>query len=558
MILRRWVAFLSLCVAGVGVSEGTSVPAAHAVCAEPVTTLVLYDSTGQFGGLGERYATMTANLVSRFGSWRAEPVADYVAGDLACAKAGVYIGSTYDEPLPDAFLDDVAGGATPVMWVWENLWKLNGRLPIVPGTGPDKSVYDQVQYKGQSLSRTLQVDAGLATQSLGPEAEVLATASGPQTAPRPWATRRGSLIYLAENPLAYISGTDRYLVFNDLLFELLAPDTAERHRALVRLEDVSPNLDASLVRASVKALVDEDIPFAIAVIAEYHDGKGGEVIRLSDRPELVKVLQDAVDNGATLVMHGLSHQIDGLENPYSGETAADYEFFRATTDADDNVKLLGPVEGDSYESAKARLQQGINEFVKAGLPRPRVITPPHYAASAEAYRAMRDLFVARFDRGLYFDGQLSTGVADPTRFYDQFFAYPVTDVYGMTVVPENLGNESPTPLNNRPARGVAELVASAKAALVVRDGFAAFFWHPYLVTQEGVGVENLHEIVQQLQGLGYTFVGLPDVVPEAAAGLGVVTPPDTSSPIRAYLVLAGAAVAGAVVLRTRTRRRVRR
>ena len=151
---------------------------------------------------------------------------------------------------------------------------------------------------------------------------------------------------------------------------------------------------------------------------------------------------------------------------------------------------------------------------------------------------MNDLFAARFDRGLYFDGQVSTGVADESSFYDQFFTYPITDVHGMTVVPENLGNESPEMLNNHPVRGVDDLVAGAEAALVVRDGFAAFFWHPYLATEEGVGVAHLREIVQQIQGLGYTFVGLGDVVPSAAMYAGEIEPPRSVSSIKPYQILA--------------------
>ena len=41
------------------------------------STLVLYDTTGQWGWLGELYAIMTANLASHFGTWTAMPVVSY-------------------------------------------------------------------------------------------------------------------------------------------------------------------------------------------------------------------------------------------------------------------------------------------------------------------------------------------------------------------------------------------------------------------------------------------------------------------------------------------------
>ena len=65
--------------------------------------LVLYDTTGPYGWLGELYATATVNLASHFGSWTAKPVASYAAGDMSAYTATIYIGSTYDEPLPRAW-----------------------------------------------------------------------------------------------------------------------------------------------------------------------------------------------------------------------------------------------------------------------------------------------------------------------------------------------------------------------------------------------------------------------------------------------------------------------
>ena len=62
------------------------------------STLVLYDTTGQWGWLGELYAIMSANLASHFGSWTAMPVASYQTGQLKQYTAAIYIGSTYDEP----------------------------------------------------------------------------------------------------------------------------------------------------------------------------------------------------------------------------------------------------------------------------------------------------------------------------------------------------------------------------------------------------------------------------------------------------------------------------
>src|SRR3954454_16226853 len=93
------------------------------------TTLVLYDTTGEWGWLGELYAMMVANLASHFGSWTALPVASYTVGKLNAYTAVVYIGSTYGEPLPSAFLNDVLATTKPVIWAYDNIWQLVSYSP---------------------------------------------------------------------------------------------------------------------------------------------------------------------------------------------------------------------------------------------------------------------------------------------------------------------------------------------------------------------------------------------------------------------------------------------
>jgi len=92
-----------------------------------VRTLILYDRSGQWGWLGELYATMTANLVSHFGRWDAKPAARYAAGDVERYTALVYVGSTYAARLPTALLDDVLRTRRPVIWVNDNVLQLARR-----------------------------------------------------------------------------------------------------------------------------------------------------------------------------------------------------------------------------------------------------------------------------------------------------------------------------------------------------------------------------------------------------------------------------------------------
>ncbi|MGH2754855.1 MAG: hypothetical protein ACRDLB_10530, partial [Actinomycetota bacterium] len=91
------------------------------------TTLVLYDTSGNWGWMGEKYAIASANLAGHFGSYDTKPVQEYTAGEMANYTAVIYIGSSYDEPLPNAFLDDTLAGKGNVVWAGWNIWQLSNR-----------------------------------------------------------------------------------------------------------------------------------------------------------------------------------------------------------------------------------------------------------------------------------------------------------------------------------------------------------------------------------------------------------------------------------------------
>jgi uncharacterized protein YdaL len=318
--------------------------------------------------------------------------------------------------------------------------------------------------------------------------------------------RSGTFTYVGEIPYDYVTHDDRYLAFSDLLFDVLAPATAERHRALVRIEDVGPNADPKNLRAIADYLYSRKAPFSVAVYPRYRDPKGAmsggraQDFTLAQRPEVVKALKYMQSRGGTLVMHGYTHQYGNGPNPYNGVSASDFEFYRAHVDGADNVVQDGLVPGDSTAWMNGRVALAKEAFRAAGLSAPTIFEPPHYAASAADYRALTATFGKRYDRGLYFPGTLSGGPTDYSKAAGQLFPYAVRDVYGADVVPENLGNVIPVGYNNNESRSPADIVASAKRNLVVRDGTASFFYHPYL------GTDHLKAIVEGLQAIGYTFV----------------------------------------------------
>src|SRR5262249_12699305 len=194
-----------------------------------------------------------------------------------------------------------------------------------------------------------------------------------------------------ELPFVYTSETDRYLVFADLLFDALAPQTPERHRALVRLEDINPRTDPAELRAAADYLRSQGIPFGFGVSPYYRDPQGREdgphELRLSDAPQLVSALKYLQRSGGVLAGHGYTHQWDGASNPYDGITGDDVEFYRVTESRDGALHQLGPLPGDSTTWAEHRIVAANRAFEAAGLEPPRIFEFPHYTASAADYRA---------------------------------------------------------------------------------------------------------------------------------------------------------------------------
>ncbi|RZS34012.1 uncharacterized protein YdaL [Herbihabitans rhizosphaerae] len=498
-------------------------------------TLVLYDDGRRYAPnppaaseaqRAQAYAMFTANLVSRANAWRMHPVGDYEPGEANRYQSIVYIGSVYDGLLPQHFLTDVANARIPVLWIGGNIWQLFDRTPGLDkrlgwtwgGYRTDRPT--TVNYRGFPLRRSEFADTGvMGLRVTDPRrTQVLAEASTPDGGARsPWAVRSGQFSYLAEVPYAYAAAQDRYLAAADILLGTLAPETVERHRALVRIEDVGPRTDPKQLRAITDYLAGRGVPFSLAVYPYYADPQGKAnngrptFTRLVDRPELVEVLRDATRRGGTLIMHGYSHQNGEAANPYDGVSASDYEFYGARTDDRGNVLLTGPVPGDSPEWFRDRIATGLGEFERVGLGRPEMFEFPHYGGSAVDYHEVTSIFGARYDRGSYYAGQCPGGLCGSTsvsydEVYGQFFPYAVRDVYGSVVVPENVGNVAPAAFNQHNSRSEADMLADARANRVVRDSVASFFYHPFL------GTAGLAKLVDGISELGYRFASPGDIM----------------------------------------------
>ncbi|MDO4257924.1 MAG: polysaccharide deacetylase family protein [Actinomycetaceae bacterium] len=516
--------------------------------AGPARTLVLYDTTGPYGKFGEYYAMAMGALASHSGEVTTLPVAHYTPGLAGSFTAVIYSGSTYNEPLPQAFIHDVLTGDIPVLWSGFNIWQLSAttenRALFTSRYAWDAAtsyinVADQVtavHYGGQKLTRHSENRGGIVapnilqpkkvtilgqaecSQSDGTPTECAPIAQSSGTT-FPWAIKSGNLTYIGEIPLSYLEEQDRYIAAADIVLNTVWPDATPIKQAAVRIEDISPGVDGAQIQAIVDTLQSLGVPFQLAVIPVYTDPQGiynngvGERWTLADNAPLVAALKDAVADGGTLVQHGTTHQWDTQDNPYSAVTSDDFEFIRSWC-ADSGSSIAPPTEcaqsswvhiggslpDDSPEAAAARVREGREIFRQVGLPEPTIFETPHYSATRNAYLGITQEYPVRYERVLFHSGLLSGQPGEKTDYYGQFFPYGVSDLYGGRVLPENLGNYVPEVHHQHSARTVEGIIESARKNTVVTHATASFFYHPFFP------VEELEKTVVGIRALGYTFV----------------------------------------------------
>lgn len=491
-------------------------------------TLVLFDDNS---GDSEVLAILAGNLATHFGKTTIQRVSDYQPGQLAHFDALIYQGLDGSQQIPDALREDIMLGERPVLWAGINISKLVGRDKdaFVGRYGIDPFAFRvhsgdkvrEIEYKGQLLSRHEKSRDVIVPAIVDQEkVQVLGTAKADSGASFPWAINTGNLTYVGDLPFEWQEEGSHYLAFADLYFHLLAPDAPQTKKAAVRIEDVSPTSNPADLRRVADFLGSRNIPFQVAVIpfyvAETQNPKDDKHVglQLKDRPKVVEALKYMESKGGSLIQHGTTHQYGAMENPYPGaSTAADYEFVRSRCSANESmpwefetcrteswVQLTGPVAKDAVSDHADRIARGRQAFIDAGLNPPTMFETPHYGATPNAYEAMAAMYDYRYEQTDYFSGLVSGKDKDYHTSLTQILPFTVKDIYGKTVLPENLGNPSMEMQNNHPARPPALLVNNAKKSLVVREATASFFFHSFL------DIKILEEIVDGIEGLGYTFV----------------------------------------------------
>ncbi|QCX51164.1 DUF2334 domain-containing protein [Ralstonia pseudosolanacearum] len=510
--------------------------------------LVMYDAppNDQYTNLGFAYAIMLYNLLGHFNTQvTLLPVQNYTAGMTESYAATFYLGSYYNNPIPAAFLSDVSTTQKTIVWFKYNLWELawNTAYPFTSRYGisfsglrgmnvapsssnPNPGFFDTVSYKNLSMTKYYAFNAATGLISADPDIGVTAVtdatkagslvtitnATTQETAP--YVMRSGNFWYFADMPFSYIGPRDRYLVVCDLLHDILGSNAATLHRAMIRLEDVDATVSVSTMKTLTDWMYDKKIPFSIAAIPLYKDPNGvynggvSQTIHLVNATGLKQSLNYAKVRGGKVLMHGYTHQYSNIPNLVNAVSANDFEFWLATQNR--------PVNEDSTQWAAQRLSSGLLEFQLNGY-QPFAFEAPHYQSSPLSMKAVPKYFKSVYQRVVYYTSDNPQTLASTAPGHDfsvgQFYPYIIKkDYYGQRVIPENLGNIEYNICNIDPSSCLTytaqDILANAQYAVVVRDGFASWFFHPFWLEPDlnEPGFADFQSVMNGISALGFSWV----------------------------------------------------
>lgn len=542
---------------------------------------------------GRAQAMLLENLIGHFPHIQQiiAPVESYQKDQLSRCAANFYLGSYYDNPVPEAFLQDVVTTPSAVVWMGYNFWQLGSEnlknlwqvqfagLSSLDWKNLDKKgqpgFYRFFEYRGQTFEK-------FGAYSTPPEqgfnaafeiailkelrrtsrsnVRVWAEHSSLPNSRVPYVLNSGNKWLVGEIPFSFISEGDRYLVFADLLFDMLgeAPRYPGKKPAFVRLEDVHAKVQNWQLKGFLEMAKRHQMKFGVSLIPIFAD----PLMALTKNPEekllrlnapqsapLVQFLKEAQNFGASIIMHGATHQYSNVKNPFNGASGADYEFW--------DYRLGSGVEEDSPEWVVSRLEDGLLSMKQVGLQPPSIWVTPHYQASTLDYLLFGQLFsfsagryeyrlmkkvggqalpeAFRMDRvgaegngqRLKYLGSTEIEIEEPVSSNGQFLPYEIYgDAFGAGVIPENIGFVQPIDGHmGEKVANVKDLISNVKRNSVLRDVWASFFLHPYLLDTKANGgiaptpgdTKDLEELIRAVKDSGYEFIDLKTWVPNHRA-----------------------------------------
>ena len=528
--------------------------------------------------MGEIYAIFLQNLMAHFPHYQqiVKPVELYKPGELNDCHASFYIANFFENAIPQSFLDDYTTTQKTVVWLGYSIWRLGDEalkrtlgieykslttlnLDTLDST-KRPTFFKLIHYKDETFQKFGEFSKPLGQQNQGflsafemaavrvidPDTQVLATAEHNGTREKlPYALRKGRRFYLADVPMSFMHESDRYLVFADLLFDMLdeKPRYPKERPAVFRLEDLQAKTPQYRVYKIIDVVKRLQVPLNVALIPIFYDPlnrtnrtASEELIFLSQDPLFMQLIGDLKKLDTSFVWHGVTHQYNETPNPHDAVSGNDFEFW--------DTKKNRAIAEDSVPYVLHRLEDGWRTLNKAGL-YPDIWETPHYQASPLDYQMFARLFFWNIGRVIYypirtvsldFPGDLrflnlgtsgshqrlsAFGQIDPQEAgtpAGQFFPFEIYgDVYGQRLLPENMGNPQPYQSHHvLNPRSIDNLLDLARRNIKLRDVWGSFFFHPQLVDPyygEGMGAfpgdtRDLERVLSEMQKMGYRFISL--------------------------------------------------
>ncbi len=479
----------------------------------PVPCVQIFYDTAPEGEVenhfGRIHALFVQNLMGHFPSWQQKvaPIKTYRRNQLEDCKANIYLGTHFRAEIPKQFLEDFVNTQTNTLWAGYHIWKLDSEnLKKIWGVvfkGLSQLDWDSLDskkrpgfyklytYKGEVFEKYGEYDRkdskkfnAAFEQTLfelcetrPPNSQVVSWAKhNNRIEMAPYVLNNKNLWYIADSPFSFATEKDRYLIFTDLLFDLLeeSPLYEKVRPAFVRFEDIHPQIPIWQLDIYTKVFAQAGVPFGISLIPVFSDpfmirvdDPAERTIVLSQRPYFIDFLNRAKVRGASVILHGVSHQYRNQKNPFNGLSGDDFEFW-------DGINHR-PIPEDSIEYVINRLELGMGLLKGAGLS-PQAWLTPHYQASPLDFILFGQLFLWNIGRVTYFPFH-TNGIEelhDELRLENdtnlpshkklrhshfeklkvnypknllpsgQFFPFEIWgDIYGQRLLPENLGNIQP-------------------------------------------------------------------------------------------------------------------
>lgn len=417
---------------------------------------VFYDnSTDPIYKFSRTHALMLLNLLGHFPEYQQiiGPIELYKKGNLDRCHASFYIGSFYDNPLPQDFLMDFKSTTRQVVWMGYNFWQLGAEFEAAfgykdyifttldyanPTSDGKPGFFRDVIYKGEMFHKFSTWGSVPPPENMIPPAnpqgplppppaqalvaafevtklsnktsavsEVMAEIKHSFTGETiPWAIRAQNKFYVVESPFSFIHEADRYLVFADLLFDFLKAEPKDNSKnAVLRLEDIHAYVELNYLEEAVNILKNRSVTPHISIIPIFKDPFFSVArddmraeIRMEEVPQFASLVQRYKSEGSVFIWHGITHQYNEVKNPFSASSGDDYEFW-------DFIKN-SPVAEDSVNFVLDKFENGFNSLKQFAIA-PQIWLGPHYHASALDNVMFGKMFKWVIGRGVYSDFTVS-------------------------------------------------------------------------------------------------------------------------------------------------------